>query len=266
MECGETSFASLLASKYDNDHQKLDLSFVRHYWKEMLHCVQAVHRHDIVHSDLKPANFVIVQGTLKLIDFGIADAIADDTVNVHRESMVGTSNYMSPEALQNTLSPHNWQDRGPKLIKIGPASDIWSLGCILYQMVYGQTPFAHIKDFAAKIHAILSNDYAIEFPDTGIGGVVVPKSLIRVIRSCLERDKTKRATMEDLLSEREPFLNPDVLKDGYVDISLDTLGALIQSIVSSCESQGKPDNNTIRDWAKDVYCKLDRKMLENGRR
>ena len=64
--------------------------------------VQAVHNiHEarIVHSDLKPANFLMVEGTLKLIDFGIAKAIQSDTTSIARESQVGTLNYMSPEAI-----------------------------------------------------------------------------------------------------------------------------------------------------------------------
>ena len=52
-----------------------------------------------MHSDLKPANFLMVEGTLKLIDFGIAKAIQSDTTSIARESQVGTLNYMSPEAI-----------------------------------------------------------------------------------------------------------------------------------------------------------------------
>jgi serine/threonine-protein kinase TTK/MPS1 len=49
---------------------------------------------------LKPANFLFVKGCLKLIDFGIAKSIeSDDTVNIYRDSAVGTFNYMSPESL-----------------------------------------------------------------------------------------------------------------------------------------------------------------------
>lgn len=54
----------------------------------MLEAVQAVHEQKVVHSDLKPANFVLVKGRLKIIDFGIAKAIANDTVNIQRDVQV----------------------------------------------------------------------------------------------------------------------------------------------------------------------------------
>jgi serine/threonine-protein kinase TTK/MPS1 len=55
---------------------------------QMLEAVQAVHEQKVVHSDLKPANFVLVKGRLKIIDFGIAKAIANDTVNIQRDVQV----------------------------------------------------------------------------------------------------------------------------------------------------------------------------------
>lgn len=54
----------------------------------MLEAVSVVHQRIIVHSDLKPANFVVVKGWLKLIDFGIAMKSADDTTSVHRVGQV----------------------------------------------------------------------------------------------------------------------------------------------------------------------------------
>ena len=54
----------------------------------MLQAVHVIHEEKIVHSDLKPANFVIVKGQLKLIDFGIANAIANDTTNIQRDHQV----------------------------------------------------------------------------------------------------------------------------------------------------------------------------------
>lgn len=54
----------------------------------MLQAVHVIHEEKIVHSDLKPANFVLVRGQLKLIDFGIANAIANDTTNIQRDHQV----------------------------------------------------------------------------------------------------------------------------------------------------------------------------------
>ena len=54
----------------------------------MLQAVHVIHEEKIVHSDLKPANFVLVRGQVKLIDFGIANAIANDTTNIQRDHQV----------------------------------------------------------------------------------------------------------------------------------------------------------------------------------
>lgn len=54
----------------------------------MLECVKVVHDREIIHTDLKPANFVIVRGALKIIDFGISHKIEGDTVHVRREAQV----------------------------------------------------------------------------------------------------------------------------------------------------------------------------------
>ena len=55
---------------------------------KILEAVQVIHDEKIVHSDLKPANFVLVRGQLKLIDFGIAKAISNDTTNIQRDHQV----------------------------------------------------------------------------------------------------------------------------------------------------------------------------------
>lgn len=96
----------------------------------MLEAVHTIHEEKIVHSDLKPANFVLVRGELKLIDFGIAKAIGNDTTNIQRDQQIGTLNYMSPEAILEETTRSN----GQKIMKLGRASDVWSLGCILYQV------------------------------------------------------------------------------------------------------------------------------------
>lgn len=55
----------------------------------------------IIHSDLKPANFIVAGGVVKLIDFGIAKAIQSDRTSVTCDQIVGTFSYMSPEAIND---------------------------------------------------------------------------------------------------------------------------------------------------------------------
>ena len=125
----------------------------------MLSAVQAIHDQKIVHTDLKPANFVLIEGSLKLIDFGIAKAIGNDTTNIHRDTQIGTVNYMSPEAIMTTSA----RDSGRQVITQGRASDVWSLGCILYQMVYGAPPFAKFT-VIQKIQLIPNPDAPYSIP------------------------------------------------------------------------------------------------------
>jgi len=105
MEVGEVDLNHVLDQNgikgESQQRRALNMNFVRLTWQQMLTAVHSIHEERIIHGDLKPANFLFVRGALKLIDFGIAKAIqSDDTTNVYRETLIGTVNYMSPEALQ----------------------------------------------------------------------------------------------------------------------------------------------------------------------
>ncbi|KAJ7644096.1 kinase-like protein [Roridomyces roridus] len=214
MECGEIDLARLISEQMK---EPLNMVWVAYYWQQMLQAVHVIHEEKIVHSDLKPANFVLVRGQLKLIDFGIANAIANDTTNIQRDHQVGTVNYMSPEAIE--------LPDGMRRLKVGRASDVWSLGCILYQMVYGHPPFQHLSVYQ-KMKAIPDSDYEISFPEyatptvpapprqgsSGHGPTTPPKKLdhlksrvrgdvITSIQSCLRRNAKERALIPELLQQ-----------------------------------------------------------------
>lgn len=206
MEYGDIDLAKRL---FRNKRKKINHNFKRVYWQQMLEAVHTIHEARIIHGDLKPANFLIVEGTLKLIDFGIAKAIqTDDTTKIVRDSQVGTPNYMSPEALMcDDEGSDSEEESGPRLrrYKVGRGSDVWSLGCILYQMVYGRAPFAHIKNTMRKLQFIQNPNYEIPFPEVDDGAGVM-----EVLKGCLQRDPERRISIPDLL--KHPFVSGKVGK------------------------------------------------------
>ena len=272
MDIGELDLKKVLDPRLDEETGRFDITFTRYIWKEMLECVSAVHAFDIVHSDLKPANFVMMQGRLKLIDFGIANAICDDTVNVHREQQVGTPNYMSPETLvdtnagrrasreQGAIHPHHATIT--KLMKVGKPSDVWSLGCILYQIVYGKPPFGTIGNNVRKVMAITDPSHAIPFPALGLGKVPVPTGLVRTLRKCLDRDASRRPTVEQLLSQGDMFLHPDAPEK--VPVGLEMIERLQSNIVHHIRVHGMPSEEELKGWPARFFASI-RAAVEEGR-
>ena len=185
LEHGETDLAEIV------QNNSLTVRQIKTYWKNILLAVKAVQDVNIVHRDLKPANFVLVGDSLKLIDFGISSSIRAEVTSVIPADRCGTISYMAPETLQ---------DQGNSF-KVGRYSDVWSLGCILYLLIYGHTPFHQLHGAMLKMLAIINPDHKITFPH-------VPGELSLAVSSlqlCLQRNPKERPTIKELLDH--PFLH-----------------------------------------------------------
>jgi len=206
-------------------------NFIRLTWMNMLEALHSIHEERIVHGDLKPANFLFVKGKLKLIDFGIAKAISNDTTNIMRDSQVGTLNYMSPESINDTNHSAGAKPTiglpGMKF-KQGRASDIWSMGCILYQMVYGKTPFADLNPWK-KIQTISDPNHSIEFPP-----LANPTDIMDVLVRCLKYNPAHRPPIISSLNQ-VGLLSHSFLTPGEGNNSSSTFGPCIEE--SSLEEQ-----------------------------
>ena len=99
--------------------------------REVLSALDYAHRHGVVHRDIKPENILLHEGQALVADFGIALAVSSagaGTRMTETGMSLGTPHYMSPE-----------QAMGEK--EITPKSDVYALGCVLYEMLVGEPPF-----------------------------------------------------------------------------------------------------------------------------
>ena len=118
--------------EYMSQQQRLSVSEVVKLAAEMLSALEHAHGHGFIHRDVKPENIVLSPQGAILLDFGIARAVsASGKDRLTRSGIaVGTSTYMSPEQIS-------------ALKEIDHRSDLYSLGCVLFECLAGQPPFAN---------------------------------------------------------------------------------------------------------------------------
>ena len=165
------------------------------------HGLAAAHRAGIIHRDLKPENiFLADQGAVKLLDFGLAKKVirrssgaGEEEAGVHPTStnagvLLGTVGYMAPEQLQSDGL-------------VDGRSDLFALGCVLYEMVAGSKAFASETPMGT-LHAILTQDPDFDHP-------LFPSSLREVLRHCLAKPPEQRfQDAQDLAYALEALRHP----------------------------------------------------------
>ncbi len=147
--------------------------------------IHAAHQSGIVHRDLKPANILLTRdGTPKVTDFGLARRLEGDGGLTLSGVAVGTPSYMAPE-----------QARGNRQA-IGPATDVYALGAILYELLAGRPPF-HAESATGTLQQVLS----VEPVSPTRLNPQVPRDLTTICLKCLSKEPHRRYASAAALAE-----------------------------------------------------------------
>lgn len=150
--------------------------------KQLADALHHAHSHRVLHRDIKPSNILLDptptdrrQFTPKITDFGLAKLIDDDTRMTGSQGMMGTPRYMAPEQVSGARTT------------VGPATDIFALGTVMYEMLTGDAPHAG-KDQVQTLHHLL---FQAPTPPRRLRNDI-PRDLESICLKCLEKRTEKR--------------------------------------------------------------------------
>lgn len=161
--------------------------YAQFYFCQLANGLRYLDQHNIIHRDIKPKNILLTNNrrVLKIADFGLAKKIIDVSLN---ETICGSPLYMAPEIINH--NPYNNQ------------TDLWSIGMILYEMLYGEHPFEKCKS-VPELKDQLSKTQ-IPIPPVNTLNKDVSQNCISLLKSLLQKKVTNRIMWDDFF--KHPWL------------------------------------------------------------
>ncbi|GCB67763.1 hypothetical protein scyTo_0010296 [Scyliorhinus torazame] len=186
--------------KYIRKQGSFDENCTRFYSAEIVSALEYLHEIGIIHRDLKPENILLSEDMhIRITDFGTAKVLSSDSTQARANSFVGTAQYVSPELLTEKSACKS--------------SDLWALGCIIYQLVAGLPPFRAGNEYLI-FQKIIKLEY--EFPEK-----FFPKAK-DLVQQLLVFEHTKRLGCEELggygLLKAHPFFEPVAWENLHLQI------------------------------------------------
>lgn len=168
-------------------HGALDCKKVAQIGSQIAQALSVAHRHDIIHRDIKPQNIMVQpDGNIKVMDFGIARAKNSHLTTDN--SVLGTAHYVSPEQTQGK--------------PLGPTTDIYSLGIVMYEAATGVVPFD--GDDAISVALKQVNEQPVP---PSARNPRVDQALERIILKCMQKDpKNRFQTAEEVFKVLRDYL------------------------------------------------------------
>ncbi|XP_055362091.1 hormonally up-regulated neu tumor-associated kinase isoform X2 [Betta splendens] len=180
------------------ERKRLEEREVRRYTRQILSAVEHLHKHGVVHRDLKIENFLLDEhNNIKIVDFGLSNTLKPDSLSLELLStQCGSPAYAAPELLAHR--------------KYGPKVDVWSVGVSTFAMLTGTLPFT-VEPFNIKqLHQKMVNGEISSIPSD------ISKGAVAFVLSLLEPDPVKRPSVRTAMEER--WIN-----EGYAKKPLHTL-------------------------------------------
>ena len=159
------------------EHGPLPVPSVRALAAGLAEGLAAIHAAGVVHRDLKPANVLLADDGPRVIDFGISRAVETTMLTLSRDSVIGSPGFLSPEQAEAG--------------KVGPPSDVFSLGAVLAFAATGEGPFGS-GPTPALVYRVVNRE-----PDLA----AVPERIRPLVERCLAKDPAARPTPAAMLAE-----------------------------------------------------------------